>query len=450
MDEDAVIDAIQLDKYQESATDAIPDAIQLDKHQQSAIDAILNLVLKQTDQQLHFIAGGPGRGKSTIINTAIKKLQESGIRNIRICAPTGKAAVVVNQMLAREYGSSLPVPPASTIHRLLGCQGPGQWIYHSDNRLEADVIVLDEGSMVDVPLLSRLLTSISPSCRVVILGDHGQLAPVGPGCPFYDFVSCAGPELVSKLITNYRQVAGSHLADAIEDISSGEMVKFCDKGDSLTIRPPDKKADFFFHECDDRDSVADALADVIKPWHQAGEDYLCVVPQRKKIIGYEKLNPILQERLNPSSGPGVNIYGNVIREGDMVRQTKNDYNLGKSGIFNGYIGLVVYADNKSCVVEYPGWPHPEQVEYTKRKQLNNLTLGYAITCHSAQGSQARKVVYLAHRSNYGMLTNQNIYVGVSRAQQECHIVGQLDMVQRAIKNKRQVSRNTYLKELLEK
>ncbi len=109
---------------------------------------------------------------------------------------------------------------------------------------------------------------------------------------------------------------------------------------------------------------------------------------------------------------------------------------------------MIYADKKSCVVEYPGWPEPEQVEYTTRKQLNNITLSYAMTCHAAQGSQADLIAYLAHRSNYGMLTNQNIYVGVSRAKKECRIVGQLDMVQRAVKNRKSVERNTYLKELL--
>ena len=433
--------------------------IQLDKNQQSAIDAVLDLVFNQTGKRLHFIAGGPGRGKSTIINTVIVELKRKGAMNIRICAPTGKAAVVVNQMLAKanahsgEHSGDLPVPPASTIHRLLGCLGPGQWIYNSDNRLEADIIILDEGSMVDVQLFSKLLTSIVPSCRVVILGDHKQLAPVGPGCPFHDFVTNGSPELVSKLTTNYRQVAGSHLADAVEDISDGKMVKFCENnttGDNQDAATVKKAADFFFHACDDRDDVANALADVIEPWYLAGDDFLCIVPQRKGPIGYEKLNPILQERLNPGSGTGVNVYGTLIKAGDIVRQIKNDYKLGTSGIFNGYIGRVVYADDKSCVVEYPGWPHPEQVEYTEREQLNNLTLGYAITCHSAQGSQAQKVVYLAHRSNYGMLTNQNIYVGVSRAQHECHIVGQLDMVQRSIKNNKQISRNTHLKELLKK
>jgi exodeoxyribonuclease V alpha subunit len=423
--------------------------ITLDKHQQAAIDAVVKMVTEPTERRLHFIAGGPGRGKSTIIMSVIDTLKDAGVNRIRICAPTGKAAMVINQMLAREHGSALPVPPASTIHRMLGCQGPGQWIYNKDCRMEADLIILDEASMVDSRMFHRLLYSTETDCRILVTGDHGQLAPVGPGAPFLNFIESGNDQgNVNKLVTNYRQVAGSMLADAVENIAVGKMVSFCEPEDELIIGENEKDADFFFHECEDRDKVAEALADVIEPWHKEEKDYLCVVPQEKGPIGYDKLNPVLQERLNPGSGPGVKVYKNVIRAGDIVRQTKNDYKLGNAGVFNGYIGKVLYADNKSCIVEYPGWPDPEQVEYTTREQLNNLTLGYALTCHAAQGSQAEHVVYLAHLSNYGMLTNQNIYVGVSRAQRECHIVGQLDMVQKAIKNRRSVNRNTHLKELL--
>lgn len=432
-----------MNKYSNTHT-----SIKLDKHQQAAVNTSWNLM--GSSRRIHCIAGGPGRGKSTIIAEIIRKLKSAGVEGIHIAAPTGKAAVVVNRMLAREFGTVLPVSPAGTIHRMLGCRGGGDWLYNRDDLHPAEVILLDESSMVDVELLHRIQYSTEDECKIIMLGDHNQLAPVGPGCPFLDMVEVGGDKVkVSKLITNYRQVNGSCLADAVENISAGNMVKFCENlGDGLTVGPDGKDADFFFHECEDRDKIADALAENIEPWHKAGKDYLCVVPQKVGPIGYEKLNPILQQRLNPGNGPGVKVYNNVIREGDVVRQTKNDYNLGHGGIFNGYIGRVLHADNKSCIVEYPGWPKTEEVAYTERKQLNNLTLGYAITCHAAQGSQAQYVVYMAHRSNYGMLTNQNIYVGVSRAQKECHIVGQRDMVHAAIKNRRSVKRNTHLGELL--
>lgn len=414
--------------------------IQFDEIQKRAI--ALPLLLRETKQgRVGIVCGGPGTGKSSVIAEMIRSIVNfDSSLEVRLCAPTGQAADVINKVTQKQFDGRPPVSPAMTIHRLLGCRGP-IWEYRPDNKLHCDILILDEASMIDAALLWQLISSISDRCIIVLLGDKDQLQPVGAGAPFLDIVN-SGLPFVIKLGINYRQMNGSMTGQSVENISNGQMPVFGEAGkDSLGKGMID---DCFWTEQSDRDLIAGTLAEVIAPWHYAGDNYLLVVPQRVGPIGFMELNPVLQGILNPSEKTGLKIFGQLVKEGDLVRQTKNNYKLGRNGVFNGYLGRVVYAHSKGIAVEYPGFPDPEIVIYTEQKEWNDLVLAYAITGHSAQGSQADNVCVLCHRSNWNMLTRSWIYVGFSRTQGICHVVGETDALKHAVGNQKSVKRNTYL------
>lgn len=413
--------------------------IKYDKTQQSAIDAALALYKSDGACRILPIAGGAGRGKSSIATEIILQVRGSDPSAvIRLAAPTGQAAVVLNKMIKSSFGSSPPVPPASTIHRLLGCQGP-TWSYNEIDKLPCDLLILDECSMQDVDISYRVIRSTRDSCKIIMLGDHAQLAPVGAGCPFLDMVS-AGRGV--ELKTNYRQVGGSMLAESVERVRRGQQPIFGKRGkDSIGKGMMD---DCFWHEQEDSEKVAETLAGIIHPWHRDGESYMLVVPQRVGPVGFMKLNPILQSIINPGGSGGLKIFGQLIKAGDIVRQQKNNYKLGREGVFNGFLGKVLHASPKGITVEYPGWPDPEVVVYHESKDWNALTLGYAITGHASQGSQADNVCCLVHPSNWYALGRQWLYVAMSRAQKECHVVGTERALKHAVGCDDAVKRNTYM------
>lgn len=413
--------------------------IKYDKIQQSAIDAGVDLYNSDGPCRILPIAGGAGRGKSSIATEIIRQIRKiAPSATIRLAAPTGQAAVVLNKMIKSSFGSSPPVPPASTIHRLLGCQG-STWAYNKNNQLYCDLLILDECSMQDVDITYRIIYSTPDSCKIIMLGDHAQLTPVGAGCPFLDAVRA---ERGVELKTNYRQVGGSMLAESVERVRDGKMPIFGKRGEDSIGRGMED--DCFFHEQEDSEKVAETLAEIIHPWHQNNKSYMLVVPQRVGPVGFLKLNPIIQSIINPGPSTGLKIFGQLIKEGDIVRQQKNNYNLGREGIFNGFLGKVLHASQEGVTVEFPGWPEPEIVVYHESKDWDALTLGYAITGHASQGSQADNVCCLVHPSNWYSLGRQWLYVAMSRAQKECHVVGSERALKHAVSHDDAVKRNTYM------
>lgn len=411
--------------------------IKYDKTQQSAISAGVDLYKSDGACRILPICGGAGTGKSSSVTEIIrqvKKIDQSSI--IRLAAPTGQAGVVLNKMLKKSFGASPPIPPASTIHRMLGCQGP-TWAYNRYNKLPCDLLVVDESSMLDVEITERLVSSTE--AKIIMLGDDGQLPPVGAGAPFRDLVN-AGIGIRFKIC--YRQLAGSMLFESIELVRAGKVPIFGKRGeDSIGKGMLD---DCFWHEQEDTEKVAETLAEIIHPWHRDNKSYMLVVPQRVGPVGFLKLNPIIQSIINPGPSAGLKIFGQLIKAGDIVRQQKNNYKLGREGVFNGFLGKVLHASPNGITVEYPGWPEPEVVVYHESEDWNALTLGYAITGHASQGSQADNVCCLVHPSNWYALGRQWLYVAMSRAQKECHVVGTERALKRAVGCDDAVKRNTYM------
>lgn len=410
----------------------------LDASQRAALEAIT----ATASSRISILTGGPGRGKTHTVEAIVKRMVEGGQAapyNIYFAAPTGKAAKVLGEYL-KKSDLYLPNEP-STIHRLLGCRGT-TWTYGPKNRLRADLLILDEASMIHSALMARVLRSVSDNCKIILVGDSDQLPPVDAGCPFLDMVRYTP---VSRLEINHRAAEGGMIAAACENINAGKLPLFGVPGERTLGGA--RCDDLFFHEHDEKEAIPDAVVEIIRDWHLSGEDYQVLAPQRSGACGVEALNRHLQLCLNPSrpDRPSLEIVGKdlVIRQGDKVLNTKNNYDLN---IFNGYVGRVLYVDpsSKMVSVDFDG----QVVDFESYSDIKNLQLGYALTIHKSQGSQYKRGVVVIHSSHTYMLSRSLLYVGVSRFKEELHIVGNSRALRHAVKNCETQSRNTYLSEKL--
>ena len=402
-------------------------SLKLDEHQHQAINNL------SASNGLSVLCGSAGRGKSTIVDMLLERLIDHGAdpKLIRICAPTGKACAVVNDMITAKLPSE-----AMTIHRMLGCQGP-TWLHDSSNRLKAEWLIVEESSMVSSLMLARIINSVSEGCNIILSGDHKQLFPIDAGAPFLDIIKANRPGQVSKLITNYRQKNGELLADACERILDGTLPNFGEPGkDTLGQGTEDN---VFFHAEEDKALIPPKTLAIVRAWYDNKDDHMVLIPQRTGDCGINSMNEYLQEQLNPHQ-PGVEeikIYQWYLRPGDRVKQTKNDYSLD---VMNGFVGNVVGVAGGCAVIDFNG----EIKEYTTKEQLNNLALAYAVSIHSSQGSQYSKGVLVMHSSHYYMMSRQLLYVGVSRFRDELHVIGNKKALNRAIRNTTENSRQTFL------
>lgn len=404
--------------------------ITYDQHQQAAIDNCSAL-----DKKITVLYGSAGRGKSTVANEILTRIIAGGVPNERIyiCAYTGKASIVVDKMLSPTIQNR-----PKTIHRLLGYMGPLGWTYGPENRLECDVLLVEEASLVDSAMLARIINSVSEDCRIILSGDHKQLNPIMPGCPFRDIIAARLPNQASELVINYRQKNKELLAEGLERIIGGEMPIFGEPGKhTLGGEAPDN---LFFHEVDDKEDIVHVIADIIAPWHKENLDFCALSPNWKGPAGVDAINEHLQEKLNPhkTGKPEIAIYGKPFRLGDKVKNTKNNYELD---IFNGFIGEVKkVGGDGGLLVDFDG----QAVWIRQQKNLNNIVLGYCITVFSSQGSQYDHVVLVIHSTNSFSLTRSLLYVGASRARKSLHIVGDMQGLKRALKTTRDDKRQTYL------
>ncbi len=413
----------------------------LDDSQQQAIDSVLS-----TDS-LSVITGGPGTGKTTIVKKLLKTLWENDKfhpLNTYMMTPTGKASKVLHDSLQADKDFYLNVfNNPGTIHRILGCRGK-VWKYDEFNPLPADLLIIDESSMIDSQLLARVIVSIRPDCKIILCGDAAQLQPVSAGCPFLDICQNKNKLTVSRLNINHRQKQGSLIANACDLIIQGKLPLFgAPNGHTLKKDRPD---DLFFHEYEDKLDVPAAVVNLCKTWQENKEDYQVLSPQRTGVCGVENLNKFLQAELNPPAVGKVQLQVApwlVFRVGDKILNTKNNYDLD---IFNGFTGIVKSVNNRdgSLVVDFDG----QVVEFCEKKDIRNLVLGYVLTLHKAQGSEFKKGVVVCHTSHFYMLSRSLIYVGVSRFRDELHIVGDMRGLKRAVKNDTAQKRNTFLNEAL--
>ncbi len=368
--------------------------------QMEAIETLLN-------NPVSVLTGGPGSGKTTVLRAVIDVLEKEG-KHVTLCAPTGRAAKRMTALTDRE---------ASTIHRLLGYrQGEG---YHK-KQIETDVLIIDEGSMMEQVLFNHLLDAVGPGTQVIMVGDVDQLPAIGAGDVMRDMIEA--PTIpVARLNENFRQEEGSRIAESAKAINSGEIPKSHPDSDFMIIPESTTKR---IH-----DRILSLVADELpRDKGVPSTEILVVTPQQIGPLGAKQLNMDLQQKLNPE-GPALKRGETTFRLGDPVMQTSNSKD---RGVYNGETGRIIEVnpEEQTMVVEYADGNRSTYL----RSELSELTLGYATTVHKLQGSEVKNIVFpvtLAHRP---MLYRNLLYTGVSRASRLCVLVGEEEALRYAIEN----------------
>lgn len=413
----------------------------LDEHQVTAVkEAVRNGLL--------VITGGPGTGKTTTINTIIRYFELEGLE-IFLAAPTGRAAKRMSETTGFE---------ARTVHRMLelngGAEGSGGFERDESNPLEADVIIVDEMSMVDISLMYSLLKAISVGTRLILVGDVNQLPSVGPGSVLRDIIQSHACNVV-MLTKIFRQASTSDIIVNAHKINRGEKVSL-----------DNKSMDFFFLKRYEADKIINVTLQLIKqklPKFVGASEYdiQVLTPMRKGLLGVERLNTILQMYLNPPSDrKKEKEHGAIVfREGDKVMQIKNNYQLEweirskyglcidkGTGVFNGDTGIIEEINDFAETITV-NFDEGRMVEYSY-KLLDELELAYAVTIHKSQGSEYPAVV-IPLLSGPRMLMNRNLlYTAVTRAKKCVTIVGDDTTFEQMIENNSQQRRYSGLKDRL--
>ena len=400
------------------------ESIELDEKQVQA-------VVEAVNSGLLIITGGPGTGKTTTINTIIRYF-ESEEMEILLAAPTGRAAKRMTEATGYE---------ARTIHRLLEISGmPGDersigmhFERNEENPLDADAVIIDETSMVDIHLMQSLLKAVNPGTRLILVGDVNQLPSVGPGNVLKDVIE-AGCFNVVMLTRIFRQASQSDIVVNAHKINAGETV------------PLGKKSnDFLFIKRDDPNMIINAMITLVQkklPGYVGADPYdiQIMTPMRKGALGVERLNTILQEYLNPPDKSKLEKEsgGVTFRVGDKVMQIRNNY---EKDVYNGDIGRVSSVDvqEKCLVVRYDD----RYVGYDW-EELDEIVAAYAISIHKSQGSEYPAVVIPLMTQHYMLLQRNLIYTGVTRGKRLVVLVGEPRALAMAVKNNRMQKRYTWL------
>ncbi len=409
------------------------EGIVLDTIQKEAVRAAV-------EHGLMILTGGPGTGKTTTINAIIRYFEEEDME-ILLAAPTGRAAKRMSEATGRE---------AKTVHRLLEIVGMAErqagenasFQRNEENPLEADVIIIDEMSMVDIFLMHALLQAVPVGTRLVLVGDVNQLPSVGAGNVLKDMIASECFRVV-RLNRIFRQAAESDIILNAHKINAGEQVDV-----------NRRSRDFLFVKRENAGNIVGASITLVREKlpgyvHAGALDIQVLTPMRKGNLGVEQLNVVLQEQLNPPA-PGKNervFPQGIFREGDKVMQVKNNYQMEWEitdrhnipiekgvGVFNGDTGIVreVNLFAEELVVEFD---ERRKVHYSF-KQVEELELAYAVTIHKSQGCEYPAVV-IPLLSGPRMLMNRNLlYTAVTRAKQCVCIVGSVHTFQEMIDNER--------------
>lgn len=391
--------------------------------QKEAVEAVLR-------NSATVITGGPGTGKTTIINAIISIMQSQG-KSIALAAPTGRAAKRMTEVSGLE---------AKTIHRLLenmpsDGQGQAYFARNEQNKLDCDVLIVDEMSMVDILLMHSLLLALPQKARLIMVGDADQLPAVGAGNVLKDIIDSDSIECI-KLTEIFRQAKESMIVVNAHRINKGEM-PFCNDPDN----------DFFMVNCSNSDNLARTIAQLCKTRipKAYGVDSISqiqvITPSRKTVVGVQSLNEILQRTLNPidadnfSKGAAVRNF----RAGDKVMQNKNNYNLEWTrenekgmGVFNGDVGFVTSVNSfgGTLTVEYEDG---KIVKYDANT-LEELELAYAVTVHKSQGSEFDVVIMPMFDTHKLLMTRNLLYTAVTRAKKLVILVGREEILEQFVKN----------------
>jgi exodeoxyribonuclease V alpha subunit len=347
-----------------------------------------------------------------------------------LAAPTGRAA----KRLAESTGTE-----AKTIHRLLE-SGPRGFRRGADHPLECDLVVIDESSMVDIPLLDLLLAAVPQRAALLLVGDADQLPSVGPGQAFAD-VLASGAVPAARLVEIFRQAAESSIITNAHRVNQGEMPVFDADAESGA-------QDFFFVDARDAEEAADKLVRMVRDriparfGLDARRDVQVLCPMNRGPLGARALNVALQQALNPGTGPAVERFGWSFRVGDKVMQTENDY---EKEVFNGDLGFVesIDPDAQEISIAFDG----RAVRYDFG-ELDQVMLAYATTIHKAQGSEYPAVILTLSTQHYPMLQRNLLYTGITRGQRLVVLLGERRALAIAVRGGRGERRFTKLREWL--
>jgi len=386
------------------------------------------------------LTGGPGTGKTTTVRGILMLFDELGLKT-SLCAPTGRAAKRLSELCGRE---------AATIHRLLGANldedGMHIFDHDEDNQLNADAVIVDESSMIDILLINSLLRALKKGCRLVLVGDADQLPPIGPGNMFSDVIRSEVIPVIA-LTEIFRQAEDSGIVKCAHNVNNGVIPDLAEK-----------YPDFFFMRRQTDEQLAETVAKLCSkrlPENMGVHPSQIQVlsPTRKRAAGTAALNELLQEKLNPRSALKKEKQSGdfVFRTGDKVMQVRNNYDIlwessdkrfKGAGVFNGDVGVIVDInhDNETVIVDY----EDKLVKYTF-DNLSELEPAFAMTVHKSQGSEYHTVILAMTSAAALLLSRSVLYTAMTRAKNLLVVVGNPGVMEQMVKNDKRQRRYSGLR-----